>query len=112
MPPFLKTKNRRLPLTRFSMTALPLLSPILPFYMQNARNELLALQNGSAQGGLTLKYLQNFEIQYPENQEQEKISQILFMVDEEISLQKEKLAKIKEQRKAMQQYLLTGIVRV
>lgn len=30
MPPFLKTKNRRLPLTRFSMTALPLLSPILP----------------------------------------------------------------------------------
>ena len=30
MLPFLKTKNRRLPLTRFSMTALPLLSPILP----------------------------------------------------------------------------------
>ena len=32
-------------------------------------------------------------------------------IDEEISLQKEKLKKIKIQRKAMQQYLLTGIVR-
>ena len=95
-----------------SITTNKINSCFLYFYMQNARNELLALQNGSAQGGLTLKYLQNFEIQYPENQEQEKISQILFMVDEEISLQKEKLAKIKEQRKAMQQYLLTGIVRV
>lgn len=94
-----------------SITTNKINSCFLYFYMQNARNELLALQNGSAQGGLTLKYLQNFEIQYPENQEQEKISQILFMVDEEISLQKEKLAKIKEQRKAMQQYLLTGIVR-
>ena len=95
-----------------SITTNKINSCFLYFYMQNARNELLALQNGSAQGGLTLKYLQNFEIQYPENQEQEKISQILFMVDEEISLQKEKLAKIKEQRKAMQQYLLTGVVRV
>ena len=95
-----------------SITTNKINSCFLYFYMQNARNELLALQNGSAQGGLTLKYLQNFEIQYPENQKQEKISRILSMVDEEISLQKEKLANIKEQRKAMQQYLLTGIVRV
>ena len=84
----------------------------LYFYMQNARNELLALQNGSAQGGLTLKYLQNFEIQYPDNELQQSISKILYVADEEISLQKEKLDRIKIQRKAMHQYLLTGIVRV
>ena len=45
-------------------------------------------------------------------QEQKRIVTILTQVDEEISLQKEKLEKIKIQRKAMQQYLLTGIVRV
>ena len=44
--------------------------------------------------------------------EQSAISKLLGKVDEEISLQKEKLEKIKIQRKAMQQYLLTGIVRV
>ena len=37
---------------------------------------------------------------------------ILIELSPEISLQKEKLEKTKIQRKAMQQYLLTGIVRV
>ena len=45
-------------------------------------------------------------------QEQNRIVEILTKLDKEISLQKEKLEKIKIQRKAMQQYLLTGIVRV
>ena len=45
-------------------------------------------------------------------QEQNRIVDILTKLDKEISLQKEKLEKIKIQRKAMQQYLLTGIIRV
>ena len=40
------------------------------------------------------------------------VVKMYLIIDEEISLQKEKLEKIKIQRKAMQQYLLTGIVRV
>ena len=42
----------------------------------------------------------------------DKTVRILESVDKEISLQKEKLDKIKTQRKILQQYLLTGIVRV
>lgn len=84
----------------------------LYFYMQNARLNLLALQNGSAQGGLTLKYLENFDVYLPEIKQQNIIADILLTVDQEISLQKEKLDKIKTQRKILQQYLLTGIVRV
>lgn len=84
----------------------------LYFYMQNARLNLLALQNGSAQGGLTLKYLENFDVYLPEIKQQNIIADILLTVDQEISLQKEKLDKIKTQRKILQQYLLTGIVRM
>lgn len=56
--------------------------------------------------------LAKMKIWIPSSIEQERISTILCKVDEEISLQKEKLEKIRIQRKAMQQYLLTGIVRV
>ena len=52
------------------------------------------------------------EILIPEKKEQDDIAKVIQLADEEISLQKEKLEKIKIQRKAVQQYLLTGIVRV
>lgn len=52
------------------------------------------------------------KILIPEKKVQDDIAKVIQLADEEISLQKEKLAKIKEQRKAMQQYLLTGIVRI
>lgn len=87
-------------------------SLFLYFYLQSTRNKLLSLQNGSAQGGLTLKYLQNFEIMYPELSVQKKIGSILSNVDVEISMQKDIVLKLKNQRKALQQYLLNGIVRV
>ncbi len=52
------------------------------------------------------------KILMPERKVQDNIAKIIQLADEEISSQKEKLEKIKIQRKAMQQYLLTGIVRV
>ncbi len=52
------------------------------------------------------------KIVVPNLETQNRIVEGLNAFDDYISLQKEKLAKIKEQRKAMQQYLLTGIVRV
>ena len=84
----------------------------LYFYLQNARNQLLSLQNGSAQGGLTLKYLESFEIMFPGKDEQNRTVDILLSVDDEIALNKDKIEKLKKQRKALQQYLLNGIVRV
>lgn len=95
-----------------SITTEKVESLFLFFYLQGVRQQLLALQNGSAQGGLTLKYLENFDVCLPAKIEQKNISNILLITDEEISLQKEKLDKIKAQRKILQQYLLTGIVRV
>ena len=84
----------------------------LYFYLQNARNQLLSLQNGSAQGGLTLKYLESFEIMFPGKDEQNRTVDVLLSVDDEIALNKDKIEKLKKQRKALQQYLLNGIVRV
>ena len=52
------------------------------------------------------------KILVPERKVQDNIAKIIHLANEEISLQKEKLDRIKFQRKAMQQYLLTGIVRV
>ena len=84
----------------------------LYFCLQNARKQLLSLQNGSAQGGLTLKYLESFEIMFPGKDEQNRTVDVLLSVDDEIALNKEKIEKLKKQRKVLQQYLLNGIVRV
>ena len=60
---------------------------------------------------IKLELLQKADIYYNEGTINKTVV-ILEKIDEEISLQKEKLDRIKTQRKAMQQYLLTGIVRV
>jgi len=74
---------------------------------------LLSLQNGSAQGGLTLKYLKNYCIDYPKDRnEQNRISNSLFCLDKTIQHNKMIAIQYKQQRKALQQYLLNGIVRV
>lgn len=59
-----------------------------------------------------LKDMDKIRLYIHSKSEQSAISKLLGKMDEEIFLQKEKLEKIKIQRKAMQQYLLTGIVRV
>lgn len=48
----------------------------------------------------------------PDLKEQNRIANILSLSDEEIVLYKQKLDKLKEQRKSLMQLLLTGIVRV
>ena len=89
------------------------LAPLfLYYYLQSVRNDLLSLQNGSAQGGLTLKYLENFDVSFPDFAKQNKLANVLFAVDKEIELHKKKQNMLNNQRKALQQYLLNGIVRV
>ena len=67
---------------------------------------------GSSQNGIKDNNLSDILLVLPPMDEQKNIAKILSKADEEISLQKEKLEKIKAQRKILQQYLLTGIVRV
>ena len=67
---------------------------------------------GSSQNGIKDNNLSDLLVYYPKIEKQTRIAKILIRADEETTLQKEKLEKIKLQRKVMQQYLLTGIVRV
>ena len=67
---------------------------------------------GSSQNGIKDNNLSDILLVLPPMDEQKNIAKILSKADEEISLQKEKLEKIRAQRKILQQYLLTGIVRV
>lgn len=51
-------------------------------------------------------------IQLPPLEEQQKISQLLFKINEEILLQEKKLNLIRKEKKIFMQLLLTGIIRV
>ena len=85
----------------------------LYYYLLNLQDKIILQGQKGTQANLNKEMVEKFDISLPKDlDEQKNISKILIRADEEISLQKEKLAKIKEQRKAMQQYLLTGIVRV
>lgn len=53
-----------------------------------------------------------FEVTLPELEEQRAIARVLSMADKEIELLEKKLELIKQEKKAMMQLLLTGIVRV
>ena len=56
--------------------------------------------------------LSSVKIPYPPLEEQEKIGKILNCCDEEIQILNSKLEKLKEQKKALMQKLLTGQIRV
>ena len=59
-----------------------------------------------------LKDIDKLKIKIPSYDIQQKISQYISLFDNEIALNKEKLKSLKQQQKAMQQLLLSGIVRV
>ena len=84
---------------------------VMYYLLLNFDKDVMKGMQKSSMPYIKLELLQKADIYYDERTVDETVD-ILEKVDEEISLQKEKLAKIKEQRKAMQQYLLTGIVRV
>ena len=55
---------------------------------------------------------QEIEIKLPSKLEQQKIAQVLTTADKEITLLKEELEALKEQKRGLMQRLLTGEVRV
>ena len=69
--------------------------------------------SGSGQPQIIRQAFQKFLFHIPaDKSEQRKIANLLVSVDEYVNVQTEKLNILKKQRKALQQYLLNGIVRV
>lgn len=83
------------------------------FYLDYAYEKNKKTREGSGIPHMPKDFLKKQAIWSPENiLEQNKIANILTQSDLVISLQTQKLDKLIKQRKALQQYLLTGIVRV
>lgn len=77
-------------------------------------NKILSFRQGALYGQYKI-HAQDFlsvKIKVPSYEEQEKIAKFICLLDEELRAKQEYLEKIKHQRKALQQYLLNGIVRV
>ena len=100
------------------------LNILRPFDFINPLFLALAISNGEPQKELAKKaqgksvvHIHNTDIQevtiaYPSRTEQDRIVSVFRQLDNLITLHQRKVEKIKTQRKALQQYLLNGIVRV
>ena len=65
-----------------------------------------------SRGGLNKQIIGEMEIPYTSKEEQTKIGAYFFSLDNLITLHQRKLEEMKNQKKALMQLLLTGIVRV
>ena len=83
---------------------------VMYFLQQNFDRAVMRGTQRSSMPFIKLELLKETIIKMPKNKE--FIVKILSRADIEISLQTQKLDKLLKQRQAMQQYLLTGIVRV
>ena len=85
------------------------------YYLLSAEFFQREVRNRQATGTfatIILKNLNEINVFVPDKSEQQKISGYLSSIDNLITLHQQKRDKLVAQRKAMQQYLLTGIVRV
>ena len=83
------------------------------FFLENAINTLKIVIESTGVPQLTVPQLAKYEISFPKSlDEEEKIGVYFNQLDDLITLHQRKLEKIKIQQKALQQYLLNGIVRV
>ncbi|MDD2445330.1 MAG: restriction endonuclease subunit S [Clostridia bacterium] len=78
----------------------------------NFAQKMKSIAQGAAQDNISVKDIKKYKCFLPNINKQNKIAEILTTFDKKIELQKQLLNKYKEQRKAMMQMLLTGIVRV
>ena len=67
---------------------------------------------GSTFESINSNDIKSFKIDVPSLKEQRAISQVLLKADEELTLHKSELLRLKEQKKGLMQLLLTGKVRV
>lgn len=73
---------------------------------------ILSCVTGSTFKSIKMAQLKETNIPYPSIAEQERIGRLITTIDNLITLHQQKRDKLLKQRQAMQQYLLTGIVRV
>lgn len=82
-------------------------------YLKHIESKIMQMRVGSGLPNIQRSAIEKINIYYPTSiEEQKSIAEIFFNLDKIIVLQTKKLDKLIEQRKALQQYLLTGIVRV
>ena len=75
--------------------------------------QIMRLRVGSGLPNIQKKDLENLQVSFPTNShEQEKIAQVLTLADREIDLYQQQLDKLKLEKKALMQQLLTGQKRV
>ncbi|MBK8855713.1 MAG: restriction endonuclease subunit S [Saprospiraceae bacterium] len=77
-------------------------------YINYFRKKLSMFAIGTSQLVLTINELKKAKFKFPEQKEQTAISQVLQVADKEISLLKNKVDKLREQKKGLMQVLLTG----
>ena len=70
------------------------------------------LIGGTGQKEISLKELLKIKIMVPSFEEQQKIASVLTVADREIETLQQKLACLKQEKKALMQQLLTGKCRV
>ena len=77
-------------------------------------NKIIAYRQGALYGQYRIhsRDFLSVKIKVPSFEEQEKISDIISLLNKEIYYKQNKLKMLKKQRHALQQYLLTGIVRI
>ena len=75
--------------------------------------QIMRLRVGSGLPNIQKKDLENLQVSFPTNShEQEKIAQVLMLADQEIDIYQQQLDKLKLEKKALMQQLLTGQKRV
>lgn len=83
------------------------------YFLENAINTLKIVVESTGVPQLTVPQLAKYELCFPRELTEEKFIGLLFKnLDNLITLHQQKRDKLLKQRQAMQQYLLTGIVRV
>ena len=82
------------------------------FKLDYTRHRFSILANGTTRFGLNLKEIENSKILVPSLEEQKKIANIIFSLDDEISTITKKFNKYIFLKKSLMQDLLTGKVRV
>lgn len=93
-------------------------SRINPYYLSQLLNSSLGVnqinkfQAGGNREGLNFQQIRSFDIPLPEIKEQDKITELLYSVDEKLEVLLEKKETYQELKKGLMQQLLTGKIRV
>ena len=82
------------------------------FGIKSVRDQIMAKATNSANKNISQEVLNNLEVLLPSNAEQQKIGSFFARLDDLITLHQRKCEEEKKKKNALQQLLLTGIVRV